>query len=150
MKASGEQTRRYLELVARRGPKKPVLRNAVMAFLVGGAICAVAQLILNAFVARGMTPQSAAPPTSALMVALGSLLTGIGFYDEIGRVGGMGAALPITGFANSIVAAAMEYKREGFVLGVGARMFTVAGPVIVYGLLAAVLAGLVTLLVRGG
>lgn len=150
MKASDAQSRRYLQFADSRGPQKPILKNAVLAFLVGGTICAIGQVVLNLFVARGLPLKDAAPATSTVMIVAGLLLTGLGVYDEIGRVGGMGAALPITGFANSIAAPAMEFKREGFVLGVGARMFVVAGPVIVYGVATAVLAALAVFLLRGG
>lgn len=90
----------------------------------------------------------AAAGTSISMVLIGALLTGLGLYDKIGKVGGAGAAVPITGFANSIVAPAMEYKREGFIFGVAAKMFTVAGPVLVYGIGGSVIVGLITLLLR--
>lgn len=85
-----------------------------------------------------MPLDDAAGPTAAIMIVVGSVLTGLGIYDELGRIGGMGAALPVTGFANSMVAPALEYKREGYVLGVGSRMFSIAGPVVVYGLLVSI------------
>lgn len=107
---------------------------------------AVRQFFINGL---GMTPKAASGPTSSVMIFIGALLTGLGIYDEIGRVGGMGAALPITGFANSIVSPAMEFKREGWVLGVGAKMFTVAGPVIVYGLLSSFVVGLAIFAMKG-
>lgn len=134
MKATEKQSQRYQRIIRKHQPKKPYLRNLVGAFLVGGVICTIGQLILNGFVSAGMTAKAAAVPTSALMIIVGAVLTGLGVYDEIGRFGGMGAALPITGFANSIVAPAMEFRREGMVLGLGAKLFTVAGPVLVYGL----------------
>lgn len=140
MKATADQTKRYRRLVQKQAPPKPLLKNLVLAFLIGGVICTIGQVILQLLVGRGMTPEIAASPTSALMIAIGALVTGLGFYDELGRYGGMGAALPITGFANSIVSPAMEFKREGFILGVGAKMFVIAGPVIVYGLVTAVVA----------
>lgn len=119
------------------------------AFLGGGAICSLGQAVLGFFLVRGLTLGEAAITASAVMVGLGALLTGLGIYDEMGRWAGMGAALPITGFANSIVSPAMEYRREGLVLGVGARLFTIAGPVIVYAVAAALLASVVCLLVLG-
>jgi stage V sporulation protein AC len=122
----------------------------VTAFLGGGAICSLGQAVLGFFLVRGLTLGEAAITASAVMVGLGALLTGLGIYDEMGRWAGMGAALPITGFANSIVSPAMEYRREGLVLGVGARLFTIAGPVIVYAVAAALLASVVRLLVSGG
>lgn len=138
----------YQKLVQAKKPPRPVLRNALAAFLIGGLICAVGQLVMNYFVSHGMPPKEAAGPTSGVMVFLGALLTGLGIYDQIGRVGGMGSALPITGFANSIVSPAMEFKREGFVLGVGARMFVIAGPVIVYGLVTSFFVGLIKMFIQ--
>jgi stage V sporulation protein AC len=125
-----------------------VLQNAVLAFVVGGAICAVGQVVLLWLLGRGLKESQAVAYTAAVMIGVGATLTGAGVYDEIGRVGGMGSALPITGFANSIVSPAMEYKREGFVLGVTAKMFNVAGPVIVYGLLTAALVTAALLVLR--
>ncbi|HEY8449636.1 MAG TPA: SpoVA/SpoVAEb family sporulation membrane protein, partial [Bacillota bacterium] len=98
----------------------------------------IGQAVMNWFLRNGLRPDDAAASTAAVMIGVGALLTGLGVYDEVGRFGGMGAALPITGFANSIVAPALEYKREGYVLGVAARMFSIAGPVVVYGLLVSI------------
>lgn len=120
-----------------------MLRNVILAFLVGGAISVVGEAVRQFFLARGLGPDAAAGPTAAVMIFLGALLTGLGVYDEIGKVGGMGAFLPITGFANGIVAPAMDFKREGWVLGMGARMFVIAGPVVVFGLLTSFAVGLI-------
>jgi stage V sporulation protein AC len=147
MKASQDAVARYACRVRRRSPKIPVLRNAVWAFLVGGAICAAGQVILGLLAFRGADLREAATGAAAIMIALGSLLTGLGVYDELGKRAGMGAALPITGFANSIAAPAMEYRREGLVLGVGARLFTIAGPVIVYAVAASLIVSVVRLIV---
>ncbi|MGI6631610.1 MAG: stage V sporulation protein AC [Bacillota bacterium] len=139
MTRPGTREREEFNLLAKAyQPPRPILRNIIAAFVVGGLICVVAQIILDYLSAR-MPPNQAAAMTSSIMVFLGAFLTGLGVYDEIGRHAGMGAALPITGFANSVVSPAMEYKREGFVLGVSARMFQVAGPVIVYGSLSALI-----------
>jgi len=143
LKAGKQEAQWYGEKVKKHAPRKPLLRNAILAFLVGGAICTVGQGVLTGFTSAGLSLKEAVPLASAAMIALGAFLTGVGVYDSIGRIGGMGALLPITGFANSIVSPAMEYKREGFVLGMGAKMFTVAGPVIVFGLVSAVLVGLI-------
>lgn len=129
-------------LINRVRPKHTFLKNAILAFLVGGTICLIGQFIFQIYAGQGLEQQNAQAATSATMVFLGALLTGIGVYDQIGKYGGAGSIVPITGFANSIVAPAMEAKREGFVFGVGARMFTVAGPVIVYGFLISVLIGI--------
>ncbi len=149
MMANAEERRRYAALRARHKPPLPHLNNLILAFVVGGSICAVGQVFYNYFSRRGLPPEQAGAFTAVAIVAIGALLTGVGLYDEIARVGGMGASLPISGFANSIVSPAMEYKREGWVLGVGARMFGVAGPVVVYGLLAALLVAIVYLGAHG-
>jgi stage V sporulation protein AC len=149
MKADAEQRRRYVALRARHKPPLPHLTNLVMAFVVGGSICAIGQIFYNLFTGRGLPPEQVGAFTAVCLVLLGGVLTGLGLYDEIARVGGMGASLPISGFANSIVAPAMEYRREGWVLGVGAKMFTVAGPVIVYGLLTSLVVAAVYLAAHG-
>jgi stage V sporulation protein AC len=148
-KAPKTAQEQYKKLVDAKKPPRPLLRNILAAFFVGGSICAVGQLVLNFLIARGLPAKDALAPTSGAMVFIGGLLTGIGIYDKIGAFGGMGSALPITGFANSIVSPAMEYKREGFVLGVGAKMFIIAGPVIVYGLVTSFIVALFRLLVQG-
>lgn len=124
-------------------PKPPILKNALWAFVVGGLICTLGQVIQNYFVGLGLSPKEAGGPTSAVLIFLSALFTGLGVYDELGRRAGAGSIVPITGFANSIVAPAMEFKREGYVFGVGAKMFVIAGPVIVYGLVTAFFVGLI-------
>jgi stage V sporulation protein AC len=146
MLADRGQQREYRRLVRRHVPSTPVARNTVLAFVVGGAICAVAQIFMNHFLRQGMPPERAGALTAVAVIAVGALLTALGLYDEIVRVAGMGGSLPVSGFSNSIVAPAMEFRREGWVLGVGARIFTVAGPVITFGLLASMLVGAVYLL----
>ncbi|APC08547.1 stage V sporulation protein AC [Neomoorella thermoacetica] len=133
----------YQRLADSVKPKHNVLVNALNAFWVGGLISALAQIITLAFSSAGLNPRDAASATVIIMVFLGAFLTGLGVYDEIGKIAGAGSIIPITGFANSIVAPAMEYKREGFVFGVAARMFTIAGPVLVYGFIVSVLIGLI-------
>ncbi|MEW6545678.1 MAG: SpoVA/SpoVAEb family sporulation membrane protein [Bacillota bacterium] len=139
----------YQQTARAMQPRRPIFKNTVLAFLVGGAICGLAQFFLSYLTARGLPQKEALAATSGFMVFWGALLTGLGVYDVIGRVGGMGAALPITGFANSMVSPALEFKREGYVLGVGAKLFTVAGPVIVYGLVSAVFVVLARWLITG-
>jgi len=132
---------RYARLVQKCAPKTPILKNALAAFLVGGTICSIGQIFLNIFMQNGLPFKEAGTFTAMVMVFLGALLTGLGVYDEIGRFGGAGSMVPITGFANSIVSPALEYKREGYVAGVGAKVFTIAGPVLLYGSLMSVLIG---------
>jgi len=133
----------YKRFAKTKRPKPPLLKNMVMAFLVGGTICTIGQIILSFFISKGLTPSQAGGPTSIAMVFLGSFLTGIGVYDKIGKFAGAGSIVPITGFANSIVSPAMEFKREGFVFGVASKMFIVAGPVLVYGITSATIIGLI-------
>ncbi|WP_425061130.1 hypothetical protein SCACP_19040 [Sporomusa carbonis] len=124
-------------------PKTPVLKNVIWAFIVGGLICMLGQFFLNYFVSLGFSKKEAAGPTSTILVFLSAFFTGLGVYDELGRRAGAGSIVPITGFANSIVAPAMEFKREGYIFGVGAKMFVIAGPVLVYGISTAVLIGFI-------
>ncbi|MDN5326663.1 MAG: stage sporulation protein [Moorella sp. (in: firmicutes)] len=133
----------YQRLADSVKPRPRVIVNALNAFWIGGVIAALAQVITLIFASAGLNPRDAAAATVIVMVFLGALLTGLGIYDEIGKVAGAGSIIPITGFANSIVAPAMEYKREGFVFGVASRMFTIAGPVLVYGFIVSVLIGLI-------
>ena len=133
----------YGKMVDKLSPKSPLLKDCVNAFWIGGLICTVAQLILNGYQAVGLDKESAGTATSMTMIAISALLTGLSLYDDIAKYAGAGTLVPITGFANSIVAPAIEFKTEGFVLGVGAKMFTIAGPVIVYGVSASVVYGLI-------
>ena len=125
-------------------PNSDYLRGYLRAFWVGGAICAIGQ-VLSIFGEKALNlPEgSDAMFTSVAMIFLGTLLTGIGVYDDIGRYAGAGSIVPITGFANSMAAPAIEFRREGLVLGVGAKLFTVAGPVLVYGVSASIVAGVI-------
>ena len=144
-KAGGmEMTEReYGRLVDRLSPKSPCKRNCINAFLVGGLICLLGQLVTNGYAALGLEKQDASTAASCTLVALSALLTGLSLYDDIAKHAGAGTLVPITGFANSISAPAVEFKTEGFVLGLGAKMFTIAGPVIVYGVSASVVYGLI-------
>lgn len=139
----------YGKYVKEKTPKPTYTKNIIMAFLVGGIICTLGQVMLNYLVRVGLNESSAASFTSIALVFLGSLLTGLGIYDKIGKIGGAGAAVPITGFANSIVSPAMEFKREGFIFGVASKMFIIAGPVLVYGIGSSIIIGLLTLLFKG-
>jgi stage V sporulation protein AC len=145
-RANTREKEAYLKVAVAHHPKRPIVRNLIAAFFVGGAICTVAQVILDYLAARMPFTQASAM-TSSAMIFLGAFFTGLGVYDRLGEIAGMGAALPITGFANSVVSPAMEYKREGFVLGVAAKMFQIAGPVIVYGTLTAAIVTILKLYV---
>ena len=133
----------YGKLVENMSPKSPLGRDCLGAFLIGGGICALGQLIMNLYSSLGLGETDAGTAMSMTLVALSALLTGLSLYDNIAKVAGAGTLVPITGFANSVAAPAVEFKTEGFILGVGAKMFTIAGPVIVYGVSASVVYGLI-------
>ena len=135
--------REYGKLVGSMAPKSPIGKDCINAFLIGGLICTVGQLIMNGYKALGLDKTDAGTATSMTLVAIAALLTGLSLYDNIAKHAGAGTLVPITGFANSIAAPAVEYKTEGFILGVGAKMFTIAGPVIVYGVSASVVYGFI-------
>lgn len=135
--------KQYGALVARMAPKSPMWKDCLNAFWIGGLICVVGQIFTNCYGAWGMEKQDAGTAASMTLVALSALLTGLSVYDDIAKHAGAGTLVPITGFANAIAAPAVEFKTEGFVLGVGAKMFTIAGPVIVYGLAASVVYGFI-------
>lgn len=139
---SEKQKQGYEKIVKQVKPKPRILRNVFWAFMVGGLICLVGQLILSFFRAQGLDINEAGAATSATLVFLAAFLTGLGVYDEVSRFGGAGGIVPITGFANSMVSPALEYHAEGLVFGVGARLFTIAGPVLVWGIVIAWTAGI--------
>lgn len=138
----------YQKFVDEKVQKPTYIRNTIFAFIIGGIICTIGQYIINYLSRLGYNEDMVAAGTSIILVLLGSLLTGLGIYDKIGKVGGAGAAIPITGFANSIVAPAMEFKREGFIFGVASKMFVIAGPVLVYGVGSSIIVGLLSILFK--
>ena len=133
----------YDSLVKSMVPKSPIVKDCIKAFLIGGLICTIGQLFMNIYLGLGMNETNAGTATSMTLVALSALLTGLSLYDDIAKHAGAGTLVPITGFANAIAAPAVEFKTEGFILGVGAKMFTIAGPVIVYGVSASVVYGVI-------
>ena len=135
--------REYQKLVDSMAPRSPMWKDCLNAFWIGGLICAIGQLILNGYGMLGLDEVKAGTATSMTLVALSALLTGLSLYDNIAKYACAGTLVPITGFANAIAAPAVEFKTEGFILGVGAKMFTIAGPVIVYGVSASVVYGLI-------
>ena len=135
--------RQYAKLVSQMAPKSPLWKDCLNAFWIGGLICVLGQLAMNGFSALGLDKTDAGTATSMSLVTLSALLTGLSLYDNIAKYAGAGTLVPITGFANAISAPAVEFKTEGFILGVGAKMFTIAGPVIVYGVSASVVYGLI-------
>ncbi|MBQ4609650.1 MAG: stage V sporulation protein AC [Clostridia bacterium] len=140
---------RYAQLVARLAPKSEIGKGLLRAFWVGGLICSIGQGISDFYgnvLLLGV--ESASTATSITLIAIAALLTGIGVYDKIGKYAGAGSIVPITGFANSVVAPAMEFRREGLVMGVGAKLFTLAGPVLVYGISSSIVVGLAAYLME--
>ncbi|PUB17921.1 stage V sporulation protein AC [Paenisporosarcina sp. OV554] len=142
----------YQKTVDQIAPKRPVLLNCMKAFLTGGIICAIGQLVSFVFMYFfSFTERTASNPSVATMVFLSMVLTGFGIYKKIGQFGGAGSAVPVTGFGNAVISAAIEHKSEGFILGVGVNMFKLAGPVIVYGVFSAFVVALIkTILVKMG
>lgn len=138
----------YQKYVEDKSPRSKVLRNVIRAFIIGGLICVTGQFISNLISSKGFKSDEVAAITSSILVFIGAFFTGLNIYDELGKFAGAGSIVPITGFANSIVSPAMEYRREGFITGVGARMFIIAGPVIVYGITASVIAGIIYYLIK--
>lgn len=135
----GKEYKKYVDEIS---PKPTYLKNYILAFIVGGIICVIGQAIKDLYLNIGnLNDLSAGNATSITLIFIGAFLTGLGVYDLIGKRAGAGSIIPITGFANSIVSPAMEYKREGFVLGVGANLFKIAGPVLVYGIGSSIICG---------
>jgi stage V sporulation protein AC len=135
--------KQYAKLVSEMAPKSPIWKDCIFAFLVGGLICTLGQLFINAYSSLGLEKTDASTAASMSLVVLSALLTGLSLYDNIAKYAGAGTLVPITGFANAISSPAIEFKTEGFILGVGAKMFTIAGPVIVYGTVASVVYGII-------
>lgn len=138
----------YQAYVKEKAPSSPIVRDCLRAFLVGGLICTLGQAIQNGWLAAGLTKDDAGAATACSLVLLSAVLTGLNVYSNIGRFGGAGSLIPITGFANAVVSPAIDFKAEGLVTGMAAKMFTVAGPVIVFGSLASVIYGVVLMLLR--
>lgn len=133
----------YKDYVENKTPKSPIIRDCVFAFLVGGFICVIGQFIKNLSIYLGAGLDDTKTIVPVVLIFIAGLLTAFGIYDKIGKFAGAGSIIPITGFANSIVSTAMEFKKEGWILGLGAKIFTIAGPVIVYGVSASVVYGLI-------
>jgi len=136
----------YQNYVDKKTPNSPIWKNCFNAFLVGGLICSIGQIILDICKYNGLDTQSSGTVVSIILIGLSAFLTGLNIFNKIGKFAGAGSLIPITGFANSIVSPAMEYKSEGYVMGVGGKMFTVAGPVLVFGISTSVIVGLIYLL----
>lgn len=138
----------YQQYVQEKSKKSPILKDVALAFVIGGLICVVGQAIQNGWSAAGLSEEDAGTATSCTLVLLSALLTGFNLYSRLARFGGAGTLVPITGFANAVVSPAIDFKSENWVNGVGAKMFTVAGPVIVYGTSASVIYGIILALLQ--
>lgn len=138
----------YEQYVESKAKKSPLLKDVFLAFVSGGLICIIGQIITNIFLSRGVEKEIATTWTSIALIFIGAFLTSINLYSTIGKYCGAGSAIPITGFSNSIVSPAIEYKAEGHVLGLGAGMFKVAGPVLVYGISTSVIVGFIYYLIK--
>ena len=133
----------YQEYVNQKSPNSPILKNCFNAFWIGGLICSIGQIVFSFCLYKGLDETSSGTIVSIILIAISAFLTGLNIFNKIGKFAGAGSLVPITGFANSIVAPAREYKSEGYIMGVGAKMFTVAGPVLVYGISTSIIVGIV-------
>ena len=136
----------YQNYVDKKSPNSPIIKNCFNAFWVGGLICTLGQVIMNICKSRGLDEATSGTIVSILLIGISAFLTALNIFNRIGKFAGAGSLVPITGFANSIVAPAMEYKSEGYVMGVGGKMFTVAGPVLVFGISASIIVGIIYLI----
>ncbi|WP_085992545.1 stage V sporulation protein AC [Oceanobacillus senegalensis] len=146
------QAQEYQSFQQQREVKRPVLKNCLKAFLIGGSICLIGQAITTFYIYFfNFTEQTAGNPTVATLIFFTMILTGLGVYDHLGQFAGAGTAVPVTGFGNAVISSAIEHKTEGYILGVGGSMFKVAGPVIVYGVFSAFVVALIkTILIQWG
>ncbi len=135
--------KQYSEMIEQYAPKSPLLKDCVLAFLIGGLICAIGQGLIELYLYFGISKDISTALCSVTLVFLSAFFTGLGLYDELAKHAGAGTLVPITGFANAVVSPAIEFKTEGLVLGLGAKMFIIAGPVLVYGIFASVIYGVV-------
>ena len=138
----------YQQYVKKNAKKSPIVKDVIFAFVIGGLICVVGQAVQNGWAAAGLNKEDAGTATSCTMVFLSALLTGLNLYNKIARFGGAGTLVPITGFANAVVSPAIDFKSEGFVTGMAAKMFQIAGPVIVFGTLASAIYGVILMLLK--
>ena len=138
-----ESKKEYQKYVNKKSPNSPIFKNCFNSFLVGGLICSIGQLILEACKQNSLEIETCNTIVSILLIFISAFLTALNVFNRLGKFAGAGTLVPITGFANSIVSPAMEYKSEGYVMGVGAKMFTIAGPVLVYGISASIIVGII-------
>ncbi len=141
-----DSKKEYQNYVNKKSPNSPIIKNCFNAFWVGGLICSIGQIILNICKSRGLSQEISGTIVSIILIGISAFLTSLNIFNKIGKFAGAGSLIPITGFANSIVSPAMEYKSEGYVMGVGGKMFTVAGPVLVFGISTSILVGIIYLI----
>ena len=141
-----ESQKNYQKYVDKKSPNSPIIKNCFNAFWIGGLICTLGQIILNICRERGLDSQISGTIVSIILIGLSAFLTGLNLFNKLGKFAGAGSLVPITGFANSIVSPAMEYKSEGYIMGVGGKMFTVAGPVLVFGISSSIIIGIIYLI----
>lgn len=133
----------YQKIIDKHSPKNKVFVNSIKAFFVGGIICSVGQALIDCYMFFGLSFLEASMISTDSLILISAVMTALNIYDNVGKFGGAGALIPITGFANSMVSAGMEYKKEGYIYGLGAKLFTIAGPVIVFGTIASVVIGII-------
>ncbi len=143
LKTDQPAQQKYAQIVQQHTPKSPICKNCILAFVSGGLICVIGECFLQMYGKYGFSKDDAALLTSATLILISAILTGLGIYGKLGKYCGAGTEVPITGFANSVVSPAIEYKNAGLVLGMAAKMFILAGPVIVYGTLTSVIVGII-------
>ncbi|QSX06388.1 stage V sporulation protein AC [Sedimentibacter sp. zth1] len=138
----------YAKVVDEFTPKNKIIKNCILAFIFGGAICTIGEVVKNILINLNFTSEDAGTMSSVILIGMTALLTGFGVYDKLGKYGGAGTIVPITGFANSVVAPALEFKREGYVLGSAAKIFTIAGPVLLFGYSSSMLVGFISYVLK--
>ena len=143
-----ETKQEYSDYVDQKSPNSPILKNCFNAFWVGGLICSIGQIIFDFCKFKGMEETACSTTVSIILIGIAAILTGLNIFNKIGKFAGAGSLVPITGFANSIVSPAMEFKREGYVMGVGANLFKIAGPVLVYGIGSSILFGFIYYIIQ--
>lgn len=143
-----ESKKTYQEYVNKKSPNSPIISNCIRAFIIGGLICTIGQIISNICHIRGLDNETSGTVVSIILIGIAAFLTGLNIFNKIGKFAGAGSLIPITGFANSIVSPAMEYKSEGYIMGVGGKLFTVAGPVLVFGISSSIIIGIVYLIIN--
>jgi stage V sporulation protein AC len=144
----GMNNEEYEQYVAKQSPKSTILKNCIIAFIIGGLICVIGQIITNVGMSLGLDKKTASTITTIILIFIAAFLTAIRVYEKIGKVAGAGTIVPITGFSNSMVSPAIEFKTEGLMLGIGANLFKVAGPVLVYGICSSCIIGFIYWIVQ--